>query len=96
MARDGSGRGGTPRGLKLKTGPDATSIGAQGMAQTIRQIAEALGARAEGALDLEIDGLAEPAAAGPRDLALAMADEYLAGLGLGQARAAVLEPGTDW
>ncbi len=66
------------------------------MAQTIRQIAEALGAEAEGALDLEIDGLAEPASAGPRDLALAMADEYLAGLGLGQARAAVLAPGTDW
>lgn len=66
------------------------------MAQTIRQIAEALGAEAAGALDLEIDGLAEPASAGPRDLALAMAAEYVAGLGQGRARAAVLAPGTDW
>jgi UDP-3-O-[3-hydroxymyristoyl] glucosamine N-acyltransferase len=66
------------------------------MAHTIRQIAEALGAEAEGALDLEIEGLAEPASAGPRDLALAMSAEYMAGLGTGQASAAVLAPGTDW
>ena len=66
------------------------------MAHTIRQIAEALGASAEGALDIEIDGLAEPASAGPRDLALAMAPQYVEGLARGRARAAVLSPGTDW
>lgn len=66
------------------------------MGHSIRQIAEALGAEAFGDIDLEIDGLAEPASAGPRDLALAMVPQYVAGLSLGQARAAVLAPGTDW
>ena len=66
------------------------------MAQTIGQIAKALGADAYGALDIEIRGLAEPASAGPFDLALAMAPQYMDGLAKGQARAAVLAPGTDW
>ncbi len=66
------------------------------MAQTIREIAEALDARAFGNLDLEIDGLSEPAVAGPRQLALAMAPAYAEGLSQGQAKAAVLGPDMDW
>jgi len=66
------------------------------MAQTIRMIAEALGASAFGNQELEIDGLAEPAFAGPRQLALAMAPKYADCLASGQARAAVLGPDMDW
>ena len=66
------------------------------MALTIGQLAEALGASAFGTLDLEIDGLSEPALAGPRQLALAMSPSYAQGLAEGQARAAVLGPDMDW
>ncbi|MDU8926899.1 UDP-3-O-(3-hydroxymyristoyl)glucosamine N-acyltransferase [Alisedimentitalea sp. MJ-SS2] len=66
------------------------------MSHTIEQIAKALGATALGALDLEIDGAAEPADAGPGDLALAMKPEYAKGLAAGQARAAMLWQGADW
>ncbi len=66
------------------------------MSQTIRQIAEALNADAVGALDLEINGLAEPAKAGPDRLALAMSPKFAEGLAAGHARAAVLAPGMDW
>lgn len=63
---------------------------------TIARIAEALGAEAEGALDLQVDGAAEPASAGPRDLALALAPSWAEALVRGSARAAVLWPGADW
>ena len=66
------------------------------MGQRIGDIALALGAEAAGDLDLVIEGAAEPATAGPHDLALAMDPEYGAGLALGQARAAMLWPGADW
>jgi UDP-3-O-[3-hydroxymyristoyl] glucosamine N-acyltransferase len=66
------------------------------MSHTIEDIAKALGAKALGALDLEITGTAEPADAGPGDLALAMTQKYAAGLVQGQARAAVLWDGADW
>lgn len=66
------------------------------MAHTIRDIAAALGASAEGALDLIVTGVAEPASAGPDDLALAMDPKYVAGLTEGAARAAVLWLGADW
>ncbi|WP_420398050.1 UDP-3-O-(3-hydroxymyristoyl)glucosamine N-acyltransferase [Nioella sp.] len=66
------------------------------MALTIGKIAEALGASAFGNLDLEIDGLSEPALAGPRQLALAMSPAYAEGLADGQAKAAVLGPDMDW
>lgn len=66
------------------------------MALTIGQIAEALGASAFGNQDLEIDGLSEPALAGPRQLALAMQPRYADGLVHGQAKAAVLGPDMDW
>ncbi|MFC2967643.1 UDP-3-O-(3-hydroxymyristoyl)glucosamine N-acyltransferase [Acidimangrovimonas pyrenivorans] len=66
------------------------------MGYRIAEIAEALGARAEGALDLVIEGAAEPAQAGPTDLALAMDPRYGEGLAQGAAQAAILWEGADW
>ncbi|WP_227286139.1 UDP-3-O-(3-hydroxymyristoyl)glucosamine N-acyltransferase [Boseongicola sp. H5] len=66
------------------------------MGHTIEQIAAALGAEALGAVDLEVTGLAEPARAGPDQLALAMSEKFLADLSNGAARAAVLGAGSDW
>jgi UDP-3-O-[3-hydroxymyristoyl] glucosamine N-acyltransferase len=63
---------------------------------SIREIAAALGAEALGAADLLVSGVAEPAAAGPRDLALAMRPDYAEGLRAGQARAAIIGAGMDW
>ena len=63
---------------------------------TIRDIARALGAEAEGDLDLAIARAAEPASAGPDDLALAMDPKYAEGLAKGRARAAILWQGADW
>lgn len=63
---------------------------------TIGQIAAALGARAEGDLDMVIARAAEPQAAGPDDLALAMDPKYGPGLAKGRARAAVVWEGADW
>ncbi|UYV39169.1 UDP-3-O-(3-hydroxymyristoyl)glucosamine N-acyltransferase [Rhodobacteraceae bacterium D3-12] len=66
------------------------------MSHTIEEIAKALGAKALGALDVEITGAAEPADAGPGDLALAMNEKYADGLAQGQARAALLWEGADY
>ncbi len=66
------------------------------MTHTIRSIARALGAEAEGDLDLAIARPAEPARAGPDDLALAMDPRFAEGLAEGGARAAILWPGADW
>lgn len=66
------------------------------MAYTISEIAEALGADALGARDLEVTSVAEPADAGPDQLALAMKPEYAEGLSRGRARAAILWEGADW
>jgi UDP-3-O-[3-hydroxymyristoyl] glucosamine N-acyltransferase len=66
------------------------------MSHSIRDIARALGAEAAGDLDLLVSGAAEPAMAGPDELALAMSDSYAAGLSQGAARAAILWPGADW
>ncbi len=66
------------------------------MAHSIREIAAALGAEAAGDLDLTVTGAAEPEAAGPDQLALAMDPRYGDGIGRGRARAAVLWPGADW
>jgi len=63
---------------------------------TIARIAEALGAEAEGDLAIEVRGASEPAAAGPDDLALALAPSWGEAIRQGQARAAVLWPGADW
>ncbi len=64
------------------------------MSYTIEQIAKALGAEAAGDTSLTILRAAEPAGAGPDDLALAMSEKYAENLG--QARVAVLWPGADW
>ena len=66
------------------------------MAHSIRDIATALGALAEGDLDLTITRASEPAAAGPQDLALAMDPRYADGIAKGAAQAALLWPGADW
>ncbi len=66
------------------------------MSYTIEQIASALGARALGATDIAIDGVAEPAQAGPGQLALAMKPEYAETLSQGAARAALVWDGADW
>lgn len=66
------------------------------MAHSIRDIAAALGALAEGDLDLTIIRASEPAAAGPKDLALAMDPRYADGIAKGAAQAALLWPGADW
>lgn len=66
------------------------------MAYTIREIAAALGAQAEGNLDLTVARAAEPQAAGADALALAMDPKYADGLAKGAARVAVLWPGADW
>lgn len=66
------------------------------MAYTIAEIAEALGAKVFGASDLSVSGAAEPASAGPADLALAMKPEFAEGLARGRARAAIVWDGADW
>ena len=66
------------------------------MRHTIHEIAQALGARALGATDILVSGVAEPAMAGPDDLALAMKPEFAQGLGQGRARAALVWDGADW
>lgn len=66
------------------------------MAFTIEQIAQGLGARAEGNLGLSVAHAAEPADAGPDDLAIAMAPAYAERLKDGRARAAMLWAGADW
>lgn len=66
------------------------------MPHTIREIAATLGAEAAGELDLVVIGAAEPQAAGPEQLALAMDPRYGDGIAKGHARAAMLWPGADW
>ena len=66
------------------------------MGHTVREIADSIGARAEGDLDLVITRAAEPASAGPDDLAMASTPKYAEMLAQGQARAAMLWPGADW
>lgn len=66
------------------------------MAYSIKEIAAALGAQAYGDLDLLVGQAAEPAAAGPDDLALAMQPAYGDALRQGAARAAVVWSGADW
>lgn len=66
------------------------------MGHKIRDIAQALGAEAEGELDLTVRGAAEPAAAGLDELALAMDPRYGDGIAKGRAQAAILWPGADW
>lgn len=62
----------------------------------LSDLADALKARLEGDGSIVIDGAAEPAAAGPRDLALAMQPRFAEGLAEGRAQAAILWEGADW
>ena len=66
------------------------------MTYSVKEIAEALGATLFGTADIAITGAAEPAMAGPGDLALALKPEYAEGLSRGQARAAIVWDGADW
>ena len=66
------------------------------MSFTIAEIAQALGARAEGDLGLVVLGPSEPQKAGPDDLALALSAKFAESLGQGKARAALLWDGADW
>lgn len=66
------------------------------MSFTVQEIAAALEARAFGDVDISITGAAEPAMAGPGDLALAMDPKYADGLSRGRARAAIVWDGADW
>ena len=63
---------------------------------TIHDIAEALEAEVFGDGSLVVTGAAEPASAGPDDLALAMDRKYANGLAESQARAAIVWDGADW
>lgn len=66
------------------------------MSHSIRDIAQALGAEAAGDTAYTITAAAEPAAAGPGDLALGMSPKYAEALGQGQASAAIVWPDADW
>ncbi|MEQ6248055.1 UDP-3-O-(3-hydroxymyristoyl)glucosamine N-acyltransferase [Sulfitobacter sp. HNIBRBA3233] len=66
------------------------------MGHTIQSIATALGASAHGDVDLVVSGVAEPAMAGPEQMALAMNPKYAEALSAGRARAAMLWEGADW
>jgi len=63
---------------------------------SVADLAKALRAEAVGDTSMTVAGLAEPATAGPDDLALAMSPRYAEALSKGKARAAVLWPGADW
>ena len=63
---------------------------------TLSQIAETLGRPVEGDGSLRFSRAAEPSAAGPDDLALAMSPAYADALRAGRARAAILWDGADW
>ena len=63
---------------------------------TLAHIAEVLGQPVLGDGSLTLHRAAEPAVAGPDDLALAMSPDYADALKAGQARAAILWDGADW
>lgn len=66
------------------------------MRRTLSEIAEATGLAFAGNPDIVLGGAAEPAAAGPEDLAMAMTPDFSSQLAQGQARAAVLAESADW
>ncbi len=63
---------------------------------TVAELAAALGAEALGDGGCVITGAAEPALAGPDEIALAMQPAFGADIAKGSARAAILWPGADW
>lgn len=66
------------------------------MAQTVKDIAAALGAESFGAVDLLVTRPAEPSTATADELALAMTPAYGDALANSKARVAVVWPGADW
>lgn len=66
------------------------------MDYSISEIATSLEATVFGDGTVRVSGAAEPADAGPEDLALALKPEYAEGLKAGKARAAVVWDGADW
>jgi UDP-3-O-[3-hydroxymyristoyl] glucosamine N-acyltransferase len=66
------------------------------MAFTVQEIAAALDAEAHGNTALSVDRVAEPAMAGPNDLALLTNPKFAEGLTQGQAKVALLWDGADW
>ncbi len=66
------------------------------MHYTVGEIAAAIGAEAAGDIDTVITALAEPASAGPNDLAMASTPKYAEALTDGGATAALLWAGADW
>ncbi|NNK78358.1 MAG: UDP-3-O-(3-hydroxymyristoyl)glucosamine N-acyltransferase [Litoreibacter sp.] len=63
---------------------------------SVSEIATSLGADLAGDATIRVRAAAEPASAGPDDLAVAMDLKYAAGLEQGQARVAILWAGADW
>lgn len=66
------------------------------MSYTVRQIADALGAKVLGDETITIVAPAEPATARADELALAMDPKYADGLAESEARAAIVWNGADW
>ncbi|MFY0619226.1 UDP-3-O-(3-hydroxymyristoyl)glucosamine N-acyltransferase [Shimia sp.] len=66
------------------------------MSFTVQQIAEAIDATAHGNTGLTVNRVAEPALAGPDELALLTNPKFADGLSQGQARVALLWEGADW
>jgi UDP-3-O-[3-hydroxymyristoyl] glucosamine N-acyltransferase len=63
---------------------------------SVGELARSLGAEVLGDETVQLDGAAEPALAGPRQIALAMSPAFADGLRAGSARAAVVWPEADW
>lgn len=63
---------------------------------SVGELARALGAEAVGAVEMIVTAPAEPSAAGPSEIALAMEPSYTEALSRGGARAAILWSGADW
>ena len=63
---------------------------------SVKEIASAIGAECAGEIDLTVSRAAEPATAGPDDLAMAMSPKFAEGLPQGSARVALLWEGADW
>ncbi|WP_370232331.1 UDP-3-O-(3-hydroxymyristoyl)glucosamine N-acyltransferase [Cognatishimia sp.] len=63
---------------------------------SVKDIAKAIGAKAVGAVDLSVSGVAEPQDATSGDLALVMKPAFAENLSKGSAQVAMLWPDADW
>ncbi|MEM7242875.1 MAG: UDP-3-O-(3-hydroxymyristoyl)glucosamine N-acyltransferase [Pseudomonadota bacterium] len=64
--------------------------------QTVKDIADALGAVCQGDGSLKISGVNAPDRAGPSELALGMSEDYADALKASKAKAAIVWPDADW